>query len=116
MDGKTQTPGSDVTHEGQELREPIRMRIPRLAWLASVAAAATIGCTSRDAAGSSERERVVDSVNAATADSAKISADSAAALPPPADVSGQLSGETTKQGGTMGQRDPPDDSLVSPGG
>jgi len=76
-------------------------------------------CADGDAPRAVDSARVSDSVNTdaanRTVDSTSIPAPRAAfpdSVPPPVNTSGNLAGETSKPGGTMGQRNPPEDSII----
>jgi len=93
------------------------MRSRRFA-LPAVALIALASCSRRDAASAADSAAAADTAAASgTSDSADSGAAPAAesaavtATPPPANTEGPLAGETYKAGGTMGQRNPPTDSI-----
>jgi hypothetical protein len=84
---------------------------------ACIIALSVSGCTTRDTS-ASDSARMADSVSAvesfeaAPEQAPPILIDSASqGTPPPADASGNLTGETTKKGGTLGQDPPRRDTI-----
>ena len=85
---------------------------------ACIVALAVSGCTMRDSSASesakkADRVEAVESMQQAPDQAAPILIDSSAqGTPPPADASGNLTGETTKKGGTLGEGPPRRDSII----